>query len=104
MTAAAALPPEPPRSSPSEIKADLLPEEVPAFERDYQRALKIAGDTWKLDELYETLAHWRLIAAATRKDPEARRRMFAAADEVQRTGAPRQGSVSLRQLKAELGL
>jgi hypothetical protein len=42
-------------ASPAEIRAALVPEERPRFDRDYRRALKVAADTFSLDQLDETL-------------------------------------------------
>lgn len=91
-------------SSPAEVRAALLPEEVAAFDQSYGRALEIAKDDLRLDELLATLANWRRIALTTVLDPQRHREMLAAAAEIQRTGQPRPGSVSWDGLAADLGI
>lgn len=51
MTAAAVKPPFA-NASPAEIRAALLPEGQPNFDREYRRALEVAGETLTLDELH----------------------------------------------------
>lgn len=103
MTAVAVKPPFA-NASPAEIRAALLPEERPNFDREYRRALEVAGETLTLDELHNTVECWRRIAWSTQADPEAHRRTLANAEHTLRTGELPAGSVPWSQLKAALGL
>jgi hypothetical protein len=91
-------------ASPAEVRAALLPEEQPVFDREYQQALEVAGKTLLLDELNSTLEAWRRIAWMTQSDPAAHRRMLAQVETTLRTGQAPPGTVPWSQLKAELGL
>lgn len=61
MTVAATRPPFA-TASPAEIRAALVPEERPEFDREYRQALEMAADTFSLEELEVTLQSWRRIA------------------------------------------
>ncbi|TWE30365.1 hypothetical protein FHX69_3062 [Prauserella muralis] len=89
---------------PRDIRAALLPEEVPAFEAAYQQALRDASETVSLEVLQSTLANWRRIAQMTQADPAAHRRMLQQAERTRRTGEPPEGAVEWNQLRAELGV
>jgi hypothetical protein len=82
----------------------LLPEERGDFERAYQNALRIAGETLSLDRVFAVLENWRRIARQTLADPAAHRRMLQQAARTIRTWEPPEGAVSWTALKAELGL
>jgi hypothetical protein len=90
--------------SPRDIRAALLPEEVPAFDAAYQRALREASETLSLETLQSTLANWRRIARMTQADPVAHRRMLQQAERTLRTGQPPENAVEWEQLRAELGV
>ena len=90
--------------SPAEIRAALLPEQAAEFDAAYNVALTSARQTLSLDQLHHVLRVWRRVALQTATDGESQREMVDAAAEIQRTGAPREGSVSWDQLKAELGI
>lgn len=90
--------------SPREIRAALLPEEAPAFDAAYQRALREASETLSLETLQSTLANWRRIARMTQADPAAHRRMLQQAERTRRTGQPPEGAVEWEQLRSELGV
>lgn len=102
MTAARTKPPFL-NASPAEIRAALLPEEQPDFDRDYQHALTVAAESLDLDELHATLEAWRRIAWSTQADPEAHRRMLRTAA-ARLTGAEPPPDEPLRETKARLGL
>jgi hypothetical protein len=111
MTAAAAYPmPEPKRrpfadASPAEVRAALIPEEVPDFDRQWRAAMAEATQTMDLTPVLETLEHWRLTAwMTTAYGPEVHRRMLAQAEHTLRTGEVPPGTVPWSQVKAELGL
>lgn len=92
-------------ASPAEIRAALIPEEQGEFDRQYQRALHAAGESYSLEKLDKTLTAWRRVAwMTTAHGPEAYRRMLAKAEQTARTGEPPAGSVAWEQVKAELGL
>lgn len=80
MTAAATRPPFA-EASPAEIRAALLDEEKPDFDREYEHALAIAAKSLTLDELYEMLESWRRVAWMTYVNPDAHRRTLRAAAE-----------------------
>lgn len=103
MTAAAVKPPFA-DASPAEIRASLLDEERPEFDRQYRNALQAAAESFSLDELQTTLHSWRRIAWMTCADPEAHRRMLSTAAHTLRTGEPPDGSVRWSQVQVELGL
>jgi hypothetical protein len=92
-------------ASPAEIRAALVPEEQDEFDRQYQRALQAAGESYSLDQLDKTLTAWRRTAwMTTAHGHEAYRRMLAKAEQIARTGEPPPGSVPWEQVKAELDL
>jgi hypothetical protein len=66
----------PPASTPREVRAALLPEEIGQFDSEWRTAMSRSAETLDLTEVYATLERWRRIAALTRADPEAHRRML----------------------------
>ena len=74
MTASATRPPFA-DASPATIRTALIPEEQPRFDREYRQALRVAAETFSLDELNKTLESWRRIAWLC-ADPERYRRMW----------------------------
>ncbi|QFZ22684.1 DUF6247 family protein [Saccharothrix syringae] len=82
--------------SPEAIRAALLPEQTDEFDA----AIAAARRTPHLDQLRDTVQAWRRIALLTSQTPAEARRVA----EVRRTGAPRPGSKSWTDLRAELGL
>lgn len=90
--------------SPRDIRAALLPEEVPAFDAAYQQTLREASETLSLEALQSTLANWRRIAQMTQADPAAHRRMLQQAERTRRTGQPPEDAIEWKQLRAELGV
>lgn len=90
-------------SSPEQIRAALPPEQVAEFDAAFDAALSAARSTLRLDQLRNVLRVWRRQALLAERDPRGHRRMLAAAAEVTRERAPRAGSVSWNELKAELG-
>jgi hypothetical protein len=89
--------------SPEAIRAALLPEQVGEFDAAFDAALTSARRTLHLDELRHVLLAWRRVALLTQMDPDAHRETLSAIAEIRRTGAPRAGSMSWEELKAELG-
>lgn len=90
--------------SPEAIRAALLPEQVAEFDAAFDAALTSARRTLHLDELRHVILAWRRVALLTQMDPDRQRETLAAITEIRRTRAPRAGSVSWDDLKAELGL
>ena len=86
--------------SPAAIRAALLPEHVAEFDAAYAAALTSARRALSLDELHHVLRVWRRVAWQTETDVDAVKAMI----EAQRTGTPREGSVSWDAVKAELGI
>lgn len=81
-------------ASPAEIRAVLLPEDHPEFDRQWRAALTVAADTLSLDEVKETLESWRRVAwLTTVHGPEAYRRRMAQAEHTLRTGEAPPGTV-----------
>jgi hypothetical protein len=80
VTAAATRPPFA-DASPAEIRAALIPEERTRFDREYRQALRVAAETFSLDELDKTLQFWRRIAWMC-IDPDRYRRMWRHAAEL----------------------
>lgn len=102
---------EPPRTrnfkdaSPREVRAALVPEEQPDFDRQWRKAVTETADSLDLTDLFNTLDSWRRRATiTTHLGHEGYRRMLARADRILRTGEPEPGSVPWSELKAELGL
>lgn len=91
-------------ASPAEIRAALLEDERPRFDRDYRRALDAAQDSYSLEELEQTLQWWRRTAALTHADPAAYRRMRERAEHRAATGEVPAGSVTWDELKDQLDL
>lgn len=72
--------PLPDLSTPLEIRAALLPEEVGEFDRAWRAAQARATEALDLTEVHTVLDRWRRIARMTQADPEAHRRMLAKAE------------------------
>lgn len=109
MTAAAAYPmPEPRRmpfadASPAEVRAALIPEEVPDFDQSWRAAMAKATEAVDLTPVFETLDHWRRHAwTAQALGVDDYRRMLARAEYTLRTGNPPPGTVthSAEEVKA----
>ena len=102
---------EPPRTrnfkdaSPREVRAALVPEEQPDFDRQWRKALAEAADSLELADVFRTLDSWRRRATiTTHLGHDGYRRMLARAERILQTGEPEPGSVPWSELKAELGL
>lgn len=70
----------PPPSTPREIRQALLPEEAGQFDSEWRTAMSRSVDSLDLTEVYRVLGRWRSIAAMTRHDPDAHRRMLRRAE------------------------
>jgi hypothetical protein len=51
-----------PGAAPSAIRANLLSEDLPRFDADYEQALASARESLDLTDLFKTLEQWRRIA------------------------------------------
>ncbi|MGH3764035.1 MAG: DUF6247 family protein [Pseudonocardiaceae bacterium] len=100
MTAAATRPPFA-DASPAEIRAALISEEQPRFDREYRQALERAAETFSLDELDKTLESWRRIAWMC-TDPDRYRQMWRRAAKLY-TRADIPADEALPVTKARLG-
>lgn len=89
-------------ATPAEIRAVLLPEELPGFEGQYREALRVAAETYSLDKLDAVLRTWRRIAWMTGSDPETHCRMLARVEYTQRTGERPPGMASAEEIRALL--
>jgi hypothetical protein len=88
-------------ASPVEIRAALLPEDQPEFDRQWREALTVAAETLSLDEVHDTLESWRRIAwLVSEHGHEGYRRMMAQTQETLRTGQSPPGSVGIDEIEA----
>lgn len=101
-----AEPVEPPRTrsfkdaSPWEIRAALIPEEQPDFDRQWRKALTEAADSLDLADVFRVLDSWRRRATITAHlGHHSYRNMLARAEEILRTGEPPTDSVPLSKIK-----
>lgn len=89
-----------PASSPAEIRKSLLPEEAGQFDREWRAAMARSAEALDLTEVYRILDRWQDIAAMTRADPEAHRRMLRRAQRI--LAGQDQGTVTADQLRAKI--
>lgn len=68
--------------TPRAIREALLPEEAGQFDSEWRRAMSRSAERLDLAEVYAVLDRWRGIAALSRADPEAHRRMLRRADRI----------------------
>jgi hypothetical protein len=88
-------------ASPQEVRAALVPEEQPDFDRQWRNALSNAAESLDLTDVHKTLDSWRRRAWITSHlGPDGYRRMLARAERILRTGEPEPGSVPLEDIKA----
>lgn len=66
-------------SSPAEVRAALPPEDVPAFDEEWHRAMAEADGSFDLAAVNEMLDGWRRTAWSFTHDPVAHRRALDAA-------------------------
>jgi hypothetical protein len=97
---------EPPRTrnfkdaSPREVRAALVPEEQPDFDRQWRKAMTEAADSLDLADVFNTLDSWRRRATiTTHLGHDGYRGMLARAEHVLRTGEPMPGAVPLEEIK-----
>ncbi len=86
------------------IRDVILPEDVPRVDEQYRRALQLAAQTYRLDELQKTLRLWRLNAwQVSAEGPDAWRALLAKAERVLAPGELPPHSVSADQIRELLG-
>ena len=68
-----------PASTPREIRAALIGEEIGHFDREYRQAMADAAESLDLSSVLEMLERWRRVAWSTLDDPSAHRRMLESA-------------------------
>jgi hypothetical protein len=87
-------------ASPKDVRAALVPEEQPDFDRQWRSALADAADSLDLTEVLDVLDSWRRRATITNHlGHHGYRQMLARADRILRTGEPEPGSVPLEDIK-----
>lgn len=98
---------EPPRprnftdASPREVRAAIVPEEQPDFDRQWKKALAEAAESLELTDVYRVLDSWRRRAMiTTHLGHDGYRQMLARAEERLRTGEAPPDSVPLDEIKA----
>jgi len=89
-------------STPRDIRAALVGEEVAHFDREYRRAMADAAESLDLSGVVSMLKRWQRIAWSTQDDPDAHRHMLACADKLNAGGDVT--AEPWRQTKARLGL
>jgi len=89
-------------STPREIRAALIGEEIAHFDREYRQVMADAAESLDLFGVVSMLKRWQRVAWSTRDDPEAHRHMLACADELNAAGAV--ATESWEQTKARLSL
>lgn len=87
-------------ASPAEIREAILPEERDQFDRSYRRALDVAAETLRLDELEKFLKHWRRMAwCHTAQGHDSWRALLAKAEHTLRTGELPPGTMSAEEIE-----
>jgi Family of unknown function (DUF6247) len=87
-------------ASPREVRAALVPEEQPDFDRQWRKAMTEAADSLELADVHRVLDSWRRRATiTTHLGHDGYRRMLAKAERILRTGEPEPDSVSLEEIK-----
>jgi len=103
MSAEAVEPPRPRNfkdASPREVRAALVPEEQPDFDRQWRNALSEAADSLDLADTMRILDSWRRRAwITTQLGHNGYRQMLARAEERLRTGEAPPDSVPLDEIK-----
>lgn len=90
-------------ASPAQLREAILPEDVPEFDRHYQRALDVARTTLRLDELEKFLELWRRVAWSTNANGHDRwRAVLAEAQRRLAGGPPPPGMVPMEEMEARI--
>lgn len=91
-----------PASTPREIRATLIGEEIGHFDREYRQAMADAAESLDLSGVLEMLERWRRVAWSTQDNPSAHRRMLENAARL--NAGEDVAAVPWDQVKARLGL
>lgn len=90
-------------ASPAQLREAILPEDVPEFDRHYQRALDEARTTLRLDELEKFLELWRRVAwSATAHGHDRWRAVLAQAQRRLAGGPPPAATVPMEEMEARI--
>ena len=89
-------------STPREIRAALIGEEIAHFDRQYRQAMADAAESLDLSGVVSMLKRWQRVAWSTQDDPDAHRHMLSCADELNAGGYV--ATESWQQTKARLSL
>lgn len=90
-------------ASPAQLREAILPEDVPEFDRHYQRALDVARTTLRLDELEKFLELWRRVAWSANANGHDRwRAVLAEAQRRLAGGPPPPGMVPMEEMEARI--
>jgi len=73
-------------STPREIRAALIGEEIAHFDREYRQTLADAAETLDLSGVLSMLKRWQRVAWSTQDNPDAHRHMLACADKLNAGG------------------
>ncbi len=88
-------------ASPREVRAAIVPEEQPDFDRQWEHALAEAAESFDLTGVFCVLDSWRRRATiTTHLGHHGYRQMLARAEERLRTGEAPADSVPLDEIKA----
>lgn len=91
-----------PGAAPHAIRANLLPEDHPRFDAEYERALTTARERLDLTELFKTLEQWRRTALP-QSDPTRFQRVARRTAELL-TGQPSPEGEPLAVTRAKAGM
>ena len=89
-------------STPREIRAAPVGEEVGHFDREYRQAMADAAESLDLSGVLAVLERWRRVAWSTRDDPDAHHMMLQNAARL--TAGEDVATVQWEQARARLGL
>jgi hypothetical protein len=89
-------------STPREIRAALIGEEIAHFDREYRHAMADAAESLDLSGVVSMLRRWQRVAWSSQDDPDAHRHMLACADKLNAGGDV--ATESWQQTKIRLSL
>ena len=89
-------------STPREIRAALIGEEIDHFDQEYRQAMVDAAESLDLSDVLAMLERWRRVAWSTQDNPDAHRRMLESAGRL--NSGEDIATVPWTQAKARLGL
>ena len=80
-----------------QVRAELIPEDMPRFDEAWRKALAEAGEQLDLAPIENMLEQWRMVAWAVNGEPERCRRMSAHAEAIQAVSAAGEPRESIEQ-------